>query len=185
MRSRVGSVSPVGSADGAVGFLERLVLLQGAAVQLVPDVLQFLAGPGQAGAGEGVLDGLDAQVEDRVQPLLVHVLRDGVVLVGIGTYRERAFALQFGQEIFELPHIVIAVCHFDCLTAREPRLPSLLPISPVMKDPHHERSGRRVDRAHFMRALSRHPHLAVFDATDTALQAHQARPALYSKQWLP
>src|SRR4051794_22314400 len=68
------------AADDAVGFLEALLFLKLPAVHFVPDVQQFLTGAGEPRRGHRILVGLDAEVEDRVEPLHVHVLRDRVVL---------------------------------------------------------------------------------------------------------
>jgi len=93
---------------GCRALLERLVLLHAAAVHFVPDVEQLLAGAAQARGGQGVLVALLAQLQDRVQPLGVHVLRDGVVLDPLADLRH----VLVGQvEPAERPALLVVLLH--------------------------------------------------------------------------
>ena len=64
------------TADGFVGFLEGFLVLDRAAVHVVSDVHQFLAGGSQAGLFHRLFVGLGAEPEDLVEPVVVHVLAD-------------------------------------------------------------------------------------------------------------
>src|SRR5262245_1090538 len=70
----------VSASHCLVGLLEGSVLLYLAAVELVPDRHQLLAGAGEFCAGKRVLVGFGAEFEDHVQPLVVSVLADRIVL---------------------------------------------------------------------------------------------------------